>query len=157
MIVLKLPELKLFRLTIQNTLQLKKPVELRNSISKKLKNDFNLDWSAQEISVASGAVFIFAALQMICDPGDEVIISSPYWVSYPTMIELAAGIPRIVVTDEKDLFKITAEQLAKNINSKTKGFLFCSPSNPTGLIYNREELLKLAEVLRTSPSKSHFR
>lgn len=127
-------------------------VELRNVISKKLKQDFNQDWSNQEITVASGAKFvIFAALQMICNPGDEVIISSPYWVSYPTMIELADGIPRIVVTNEKESFKIQPEQLEKNINSKTKGFLFCSPSNPTGLIYTREELIQLAEVLRKHP------
>lgn len=127
-------------------------VELRNAISKKMKSDFSLEWSNQEITVGPGAKFvIFAALQMICDPGDEVIISSPFWVSYPTMIELSSGVPKIIVTTEKENFKIQPQQLEESITNKTKGFLFCSPSNPTGLIYTKDELLKLAEVLRRHP------
>ena len=88
---------------------------------------------------------------MILNPGDEVIIHSPYWVSYPTMVELAGGVPKIVHCDEKEGFKMTAAQLEKAITPKTKGFLFCSPSNPTGLMYTKEELQSFIEVFRKHP------
>jgi aspartate aminotransferase len=127
-------------------------IELRNAIVGKMKDELGLDYTAKQITVASGAKFvIFAALQMLCDPGDEVIVATPYWVSYPTMIELADGIPKIVECGEKENFKITPAQLEKAISAKTKGFLFCSPSNPTGLVYSAAELKALAEVLRKHP------
>lgn len=127
-------------------------VELRKAISDKLKSELGFEYNLKEITVASGAKYIiFAALQMICSPGDEVVIATPYWVSYPAMVELADGVPHIVECGETENFKITPQQLEAAINAKTKGFLFCSPSNPTGLQYSAEELKALAEVLRKHP------
>lgn len=127
-------------------------VELRKVIAERIKIDIGLDYTPAQVTVGSGAKFIiFAALQMLCDPGDEVIIHSPYWVSYPTMVELADGVPHIVDCDEPDNFKLTAERLEKAINKKTKAFLFCSPSNPTGLFYSQEELKAIADVLKRHP------
>ncbi|WP_415062202.1 pyridoxal phosphate-dependent aminotransferase [Bdellovibrio sp.] len=127
-------------------------IELRKAICEKIKEELSFQYSPKEISVASGAKYIiFAALQMLCSPGDEVIVATPYWVSYPTMIELADGVPHIVECGETEHFKITAEKLEKAINAKTRAFLFCSPSNPTGLQYSAEELKALAEVLRKHP------
>lgn len=127
-------------------------IELRKAIGLGLKKELNLDYSPTQVMVSPGAKFaIFAALQMICDPGDEVIIHTPYWVSYPTMIELSGGVPKVVECGEKENFKITAKQLESAITSKTKGFLFCSPSNPTGLVYSKEELKELAAVFLKNP------
>lgn len=127
-------------------------VELREAIAAKIKAEIGQSYSVKEISVASGAKFIiFAALQMICSPGDEVIIGTPYWVSYPTMVELADAVPHIVECTELENFKITPERLEKAINAKTRALLFCSPSNPTGLMYSAEELKALAEILKRHP------
>ncbi len=128
-------------------------IELRRAISERTKLDLNLDYNPQkEITVTSGAKFsIFSTLQVLCDPTDEVIIHSPYWVSYPTMAELAGATPKIIFCDESVNFKLTPENLAKNLNSKSKVFLFCSPSNPTGFVYSESELKALAEVLKKFP------
>lgn len=127
-------------------------VELRNAIVERIKADLNFEYNANDVAVTSGAKFaIFGALQVLCDPEDEVIIHSPYWVSYPAMAELAGATPRIVTCHEASGFKITAEDLRKNINDKTKVFLFCSPSNPTGFVYSKEELKKLGDVLIEFP------
>jgi len=127
-------------------------VELRKAISEKIKSELGFDYTPKEITVASGAKYIiFAALQMLCSPGDEVIVATPYWVSYPTMIELADGIPHIVECGETENFKMTPALLERAINAKTRAFLFCSPSNPTGLQYSAEELQGLAEVLKKHP------
>ena len=127
-------------------------LELRQAIGAKLKTEIGIDYGPKCVTVATGAKFIiFGALQMLVSPGDEVIINSPYWVSYPTMIELADGIPVIVDCGEKDNFKMTAEKLEKAITPKTKIFLFCSPSNPTGLVYTAAELKALADVLKKHP------
>lgn len=128
-------------------------IELRQAIAKRTKEDLGFDYSPQkEIAVTSGAKFsIFAALQILCDPQDEVLIHSPYWVSYPAMAELAGATPHIVHCGEDVGFKLTAENLEKNLNAKTKVFLFCSPSNPTGFAYSEDELRKMAEVLRKFP------
>lgn len=127
-------------------------LELRKAIIQRTQEDLNQEYSLSEVVVTSGAKYaIFAALQVLCDPQDEVIIHSPYWVSYPTMAELADAVPRVVTCHEKDGFKITAEALEKNINEKTKVFLFCSPSNPTGFVYTTEELRHIAKVLLKYP------
>ncbi len=128
-------------------------IELRRAISERTKLDLNLDYNPQkEITVTSGAKFsIFSALQVLCDVGDEVIIHSPYWVSYPTMAELAGAVPKIIFCDESVNFKLTPENFEKNLNSKSKVFLFCSPSNPTGFVYSESELMALAEVLKKFP------
>ncbi|QLY25982.1 pyridoxal phosphate-dependent aminotransferase [Bdellovibrio sp. KM01] len=127
-------------------------IELRQTIAKKYKFEIDQAYSTKEITVASGAKFIiFAALQMLCSPGDEVIIGAPYWVSYPMMVELADGVPRIIECGEQENYKITPAQLENAINAKTKALLFCSPSNPTSLLYTADELKALAEVLRKHP------
>lgn len=127
-------------------------IELRKAIAAKLKIELNAEYGPNDVVVGPGAKFvIFSALQMLCDAGDEVILNTPYWVSYPTMIELAGGTPKIVECGEAENFKITPAQLATAITPKTKAFLFCSPSNPTGLMYTAAELSALAEVLRKHP------
>ncbi len=128
-------------------------LELRQAISDRIQNDLFLKYSANtEIAVTSGAKFaIFAALQVLCDEHDEVIIPTPYWVSYPTMTQLAGAQPKLIICEESVHFKLTAAALKKNITSKTKVFLFCSPSNPTGFIYTEDELNEIAEVLRDNP------
>lgn len=127
-------------------------LELRQAVAAKIRDEIGAEYGPGEVMVGPGAKFvIFSALQMICDPGDEVVLHSPYWVSYPTMIELAGGTPKIVECGEKENFKITPTMLEKAITPKTKGFLFCSPSNPTGIMYSEAELRGLAEVLRRHP------
>ncbi len=127
-------------------------VEVRKAILEKTKEDLGLEFGLNEVTVGPGNKFvIFQALQVLCEAGDEVIIQSPYWVSYPTMIELSGAAPKIVQTDASSRFMLTAAQLESAINSKTKAFLFCSPSNPTGLHYSMAELQAFAAVLRKYP------
>jgi len=128
-------------------------LELRQAIAQRTEIDLGLKYSpAKEITVTSGAKFaIFSALQVLCNPGDEVIIHSPYWVSYPAMAELTGAVPVIIDCKSEHNFKISAERLEKAITSKTKVFLFCSPSNPTGFAYSAEELQKIGEVLKKYP------
>lgn len=128
-------------------------IELRKAIAMRTEADLGLTYNpAKEIAVTSGAKYaIFAALQCLCDPGDEVIIHSPYWVSYPVMAELADAVPKIVDCRAEHNFKISAQRLEQSINPKTKVFLFCSPSNPTGFVYSKDELKVIAEVLKKHP------
>lgn len=127
-------------------------VELRKAITERVRADLKLDYAINQVAVTSGAKFaIFAALQVLCDPADEVIIHSPYWVSYPAMAELADAKPVLVTCTEETNFKITPELLERHLTPASKVFLFCSPSNPTGFIYSREELTALAEVIRRHP------
>lgn len=128
-------------------------IELRKAISERTKSELQIEYNAnKEIAVTSGAKFsIFCALQVLCDPQDEVIIHSPYWVSYPTMAELAGATPKIITCGAEVNFKLNAEILEKNLNSKSKVFLFCSPSNPTGFVYTEAELRALADVLKKFP------
>lgn len=127
-------------------------VELRKAIAARISTELGQSYGPNDVVVGPGAKFvIFSALQMLCDPGDEVIISAPFWVSYPTMIELAGGVPKIVECGQDVNFKLTADKLAQAITSQTKAFLYCSPSNPTGLAYSVEELKAIAEVLRKNP------
>lgn len=127
-------------------------VELRKAIIDRIRADLNLEYTVNQVAVTSGAKFaIFAALQVLCDAGDEVIIHSPYWVSYPAMAELADAKPVLVTCSEETDFKITAALLERHLTPVSKVFLFCSPSNPTGFVYSREELTALAEVIRRHP------
>lgn len=127
-------------------------VELRKAIIEATKRDINQTYQVNEVAVTSGAKFaIFAALQVLCDSSDEVIVHSPYWVSYPTMVELADAKPVLVTCTEETNFKITADLLKKYITSNTKIFLFCSPSNPTGFVYTEKELKDIAEVIKQHP------
>lgn len=122
--------------------------ELRTAISAKLKRDNNLDYSLNEIIVSSGAKqSVYNSIFAVVNPGDEVIIPAPYWVSYPAMVALAGGKNIIIHTDESTGFKITAEQLKAAVTEKTKVLILCNPSNPTGSAYTSDELEALAKVV----------
>lgn len=120
---------------------------LREAACYRLYEDFGLRYQPNEIVVASGAKHsIYIALMTLCNPGDEVIIAAPYWVSYSEMVKQAGAVPVIVSAEEAHDFKITAAQLEAAITDKTKAFMLNSPSNPTGMVYTREELVQIAEV-----------
>ncbi len=126
--------------------------ELKTAISNNTQETLGVKYGPKEITVGAGAKYvIFAALQMLIDTQDEVIIPAPFWVSYPTMVELAGGKPVLVSTEAKNRFKLTAEELRKAITPKTKMLLLCSPSNPTGIMYSKDELKALAQVLLDYP------
>lgn len=123
--------------------------DLRKAIVAKLKNENNLDYTANEVIVGTGGKqCVCNAVLALVNPGDEVIIPAPYWVSYPQMVKLAGGVPFIVNAGFDQDFKMTAEQLEQAITPKTKMLILCSPSNPTGSVYSKEELAALADVLR---------
>ncbi len=122
-------------------------VELREAIAAKFKKDNDLEYKPSQIAVSCGAKHsIFNIIQVLADEGEEVLIPSPYWVSYPEMVKLSGATPKIVETSAATHFKITAEQLAENITDKTKVLILNSPSNPTGMLYSREELESIAKV-----------
>lgn len=121
---------------------------LRQAIADKLKRENGLDYTPAQISCANGAKqSVCNAVMTIVNAGDEVIIPAPYWVSYPEMVKLADGTPVIVRAGIEQDFKITPEQLEAAITPKTRALILCSPSNPTGSVYSKEELKGLAEVL----------
>lgn len=122
-------------------------VPLRQAAANRLKIDCGLDYDYTEIVVASGAKHsVFIALCALLNPGDEVILCAPYWVSYCEMVRMAGGVPVVITADEAHNFKITAQQLEEAVTDKTKAFMINNPSNPTGMLYNRGELEALAEV-----------
>ena len=122
--------------------------DLREAIVAKLKNENNLDYTTDEIIVSNGAKqSVCNAVMALVDDGEEVIIPTPYWVSYPQMALLAGATPIFVNAGFEQNFKITAEQLEKAITPKTRMLILCSPSNPTGSVYSKEELKSLAEVI----------
>lgn len=126
--------------------------ELREAICEQIKKEHGFEYSAAQVTVGTGAKFIlFAAFQMLCNEGDEVIIPAPYWVSYPTMVELAQGKSVVVECGTATNFKITPQALEAAITPKTKAFVFSSPSNPTGIAYTKEELKALGEVFKKHP------
>lgn len=121
--------------------------QLKKAICDKLKEDNNLDYLPENIVVSNGAKHsIYNALQAICNPGDEVIISVPYWVSYPEMVKMADAKPIFVETSEENGFKYTKENLLNAINEKTKAILLNSPNNPTGTVYTKEEIEDIAKI-----------
>jgi aspartate aminotransferase len=123
--------------------------DLRNAIVAKLKNENGLDYTASEILVSNGAKqCVCNAIMALVNDGDEVIIPAPYWVSYPQMVKLAGGEPVFIEAGFEQEFKITADQLEAAITPKTKMLILCSPSNPTGSVYSKEELASLAEVIK---------
>lgn len=127
--------------------------ELRKAIADQALSDFGLKYDISQVTVSSGAKFVlFAALQALVNPGDEVLLIAPFWASYTTMVELADGLPKIVVCKRDTDFKITPEMLKASIGPRTKAILMNSPSNPTGKIYSAGELKALAEVLRAHPN-----
>lgn len=125
---------------------------LKQAIIGKFKRDNQLDYTPEQILVSCGGKQSFYNLaQALINPGDEVIIPAPYWVSYPDMVLLAEGKPVIVQASTEQNFKITADQLAAAITDKSRLFVINSPSNPTGMAYSREELAALGEVLKQHP------
>ena len=129
--------------------------ELRDAICTKLKRDNDLDYSPDQIVCSNGAKQSvgFSLLAMI-NPGDEVIIPAPYWVSYPAMTRLAQGIPVPVRTSFEDSYRLTPKQLEVAITDKTRVLILCSPSNPTGSCYSKKDLERLANILRKHPNVS---
>jgi len=126
-------------------------IELRKAISKKLETDNRLVYSPDEIIVSSGAKqSIYNAIQTLVCVGDEVIVSSPYYVSYPEMVTLAQGKTVVIPTTEENGFKITPKQLASAITPKTKLLIICSPCNPTGTTYTKDELKDLTDILEST-------
>lgn len=127
-------------------------VSLRKAICEKLKRENNLEYSESQISVSNGAKqSVCNTVLTLVNKGDEVIIPVPYWVSYSEMVKLAEGVPVFVPSGIEQNFKITAQQLRQAITPKTKALILCSPSNPTGSVYTKEELASLAEVLEDYP------
>jgi len=122
-------------------------VDLKKAIIQKFKKDQNLSYTLDEVIVTTGAKYaLYALFQVLLNEGDEVIIPSPYWVSYPDQVMLASGKPVFVSGLEKNDFKITEEQLENAITPKTKALIINSPSNPTGVMYTKDELKKLGRV-----------
>jgi len=123
--------------------------ELIRAIIEKFSKDNDLHFEPKNVLVSSGAKHsIYNVLTALCNPGDEVIFQSPYWVSYPEMVKLTGAKPVILKTHAEQNFKLKPEQLEKAITAKTKVFLFNTPSNPSGAVYSKDEILALAEVLK---------
>ncbi|MDO5074930.1 MAG: pyridoxal phosphate-dependent aminotransferase [Bacteroidales bacterium] len=127
-------------------------LDLREAICEKLKRENGLDYTPAQIVVANGAKqAVCNALLALVNPGDEVIIPAPYWVSYPDMVRMADGTPVTIPASIEQDFKITPAQLEAAITPRTRAIILCSPSNPTGSVYSAEELEGLAAVLRQHP------
>lgn len=126
---------------------------LREAICDKLKNENELNFTPEQIVVSNGGKqSVCGAIMAIVNSGDEVIVPAPYWVSYPEMVLMADGTPVFIPSGIEQDFKITPAQLEAAITPKTKALILCSPSNPTGSVYSREELKALAEVLKRHES-----
>ncbi|HEX9651044.1 MAG TPA: pyridoxal phosphate-dependent aminotransferase [Cyclobacteriaceae bacterium] len=123
--------------------------DLREAIAEKLRRDNNLDWAYQNIVVSTGAKQSIANVFLsLLNPGDEVIILAPYWVTYSEIVKLAEGVPVFVKGNLNNNYKATADQIADAITSKTRMMIFSSPSNPTGSVFTEEELRQIADVLK---------
>ena len=126
--------------------------ELREAVSQKLNRDNQIDYGPDQIVLSNGAKQSIAfSLLATINPGDEVLIPAPYWVSYPEMVKLAEGKPVVINTTFANNYKMTAKQLEDSITTKTKALILCSPSNPTGACYTKGELEELADVLQKHP------
>ncbi|MBW4679160.1 MAG: pyridoxal phosphate-dependent aminotransferase [Microcoleus vaginatus WJT46-NPBG5] len=122
--------------------------KLREAIARKLKKDNGLDYAPENVVVTNGGKHSLYNLMMaLLDPGEEVIIPAPYWLSYPEMVKLASGVPVIIHADAESNYKITPAQLREAITPKTRLFILNSPSNPTGMVYTPDEIRALAEVI----------
>ena len=127
--------------------------ELKKAIADKFKRDNGLDYTPEQVSVgAGGKQCLYLAFMATINPGDEVLIPSPFWVSYPEQVKLAGGVPTILPGDESKGFKITPEQLKSAINARTRAIVINSPSNPSGIAYTPAELKALADVLAEHPN-----
>ena len=120
---------------------------VRQAVAKRLKEDWGLEYGTDEIVVTGGGKpVLYGALKALLNPGDEVILPAPYWVSYYELIKMMGGVPVVVETTEADGFNLTPEHLRAAITDKTKALILNSPSNPTGMIYSREHLEAIAQV-----------
>ena len=129
--------------------------DVKKAVAYRLKEDFDLDYDYSSIIVSSGAkACLHSLFATLLNPGDEVILPAPYWVSYSEQIRMVGAVPVIVLASAEQQFKITAQQLENAITDKTKAFVINNPCNPTGMIYSREELAALAEILN-GVSKSY--
>ena len=124
-------------------------LDLKKAICDKFKRENGLDYTVKNIVVSNGAKHsLLNALGAIVNPGDEVLFSSPYWVSYKEMVKISDGVPVVIDTREEDNFKFTAEELEAAITDKTKALILNTPSNPTGMVYSESELAAIAEVVK---------
>ncbi len=127
--------------------------ELKKAIAERTTEQVGVAYTAKDVVVGTGAKYILYGLfQVLLNDGDEVIIPTPYWVSYPAMVELAGGVSVIVETQEKNRFKLKKAELQAKVTAKTKILLLCSPNNPTGLYYSTEELQEIASFLKENPN-----
>jgi len=124
-------------------------IELREAIADKLRKENGLNYSPEQVIVTIGAKHaVYEAMQAVLDPGDEVIMPAPYWVTYPDAVKIADGLPKVIQADRANDYKITPQQLKDAINEKTAMLIINSPNNPGGFSYSPEELAALAEVLK---------
>ena len=122
-------------------------VELKQAVCQRMKADCGLDYKPSQVVVTSGAKHcVYVALRALVNPGDEVILPAPYWVSYLELIKMVSGTPVVVTAEESAHFKMSARQLEKAITPRTKALILNNPSNPTGMVYSREELEAIAQV-----------
>ena len=127
-------------------------VDLKKAISRKFSRDNNLNYSANQIVVSTGAKQSIAnVIEAMISPGDEVILLAPFWVSYSAMIEICGGVPVIIKSDITSNFKVTASKIKDNITSKTKMIIVNSPNNPSGSVYNEHELRQIGKMLMDYP------
>ena len=127
-------------------------IDLRKAIAAKLERDQNLKFAPNQIIVSTGAKHaIFNVLFALLNEGEEVLIPTPFWLSYPEMVTVLGGRPVLLHTDEKTDFKVTPALLRQSLNNRTKVFILNSPSNPTGAVYSKEELTALIQVLKEFP------
>ncbi|HEY4798635.1 MAG TPA: pyridoxal phosphate-dependent aminotransferase [Bacteroidia bacterium] len=130
-------------------------LELRQAISRKFKRDNNLDFAADQIVVSTGAKQSIANVMLcIVNPGEEVLVPAPYWVTYIELVKLAGGKPVVIPTTVENNFKVSAQQIKNAITPKTKAIIFSSPCNPTGSVYTKQELKALADVI--APHKDMY-
>ncbi len=122
-------------------------LELKKAVAEKFKKDNNLSYEPSQIVISNGAKHsLVNAFSAILNPGDEVIIPAPFWVSYPEMVKMADGTPKFIYTTEEENFKFSIKQLKEAITDKTKALILNSPSNPTGMVYTEDELRAIADV-----------
>lgn len=122
-------------------------VELKEAVCQRMREDCGLAYKPSQVVVTSGAKHcVYIALRALVNPGDEVILPAPFWVSYLEMVKMAGGVPVVVTAEESARFKMTAEQLAAAITPRTKALILNNPCNPTGMMYDREELAAIARV-----------
>ena len=132
-------------------------IELKRAVIGKFKRENNLDYTTDQVTVgAGGKHVIFNAILATINPGDEVLIPAPYWVSYPDIVDFAGGTPIIIECDESCRFKILPDQIEKNITKNTKWIILNSPSNPTGSVYSEQELKDYWRCIEKIPKCSYY-